>query len=117
MISFRPFLEGLGKTEIAGAPEGVDTLILAQAATEFEKPILVVMRDETRMRAAADRLSFIAPDLRQILLPAWDCLPYDRVSPNAQSVAGRLEALSALAAGIDGAAIVLTTIASVLQKV
>jgi transcription-repair coupling factor (superfamily II helicase) len=117
LISFRPFLEGLGNTEIAGAPEGVDTLILARAATEFEKPILVVMREETRMRAAADRLSFIAPDLRQILLPAWDCLPYDRVSPNAQSVAGRLEALSALAAGIDGAAIVLTTIASVLQKV
>ena len=29
--------------------------------------------------------------------PAWDCLPYDRVSPNAAVVAQRMTALSRLA--------------------
>lgn len=69
------------------------------------------------MRQAEERLAFIDPTLLTVTLPAWDCLPYDRVSPNAESVAGRLDALSALASGLDGACVVLTTVAAVLQKV
>ncbi|MDW3207539.1 MAG: transcription-repair coupling factor [Alphaproteobacteria bacterium] len=109
---------GPGRTVVAGAPEGADTLALAQIVRRSGGPVLAVMRDEGRMRQAAARLSFVDPDLEMILLPAWDCLPYDRVSPNAESVAGRLDALSELAAGIDGRmVVVLTTVASVLQKV
>ncbi len=117
MISFEKIGLGPGRTEIAGAPEGVDTLILAQAVMELEIPVLAVLREESRMRVTADRLRFIAPELRVIELPAWDCLPYDRVSPNAQSVAGRLDALSTLAAGVSGPCLVLTTVSSILQKI
>nr|WP_319637318.1 transcription-repair coupling factor [Pacificispira spongiicola] len=106
-----------GRVDMAGAPEGADSLIFADAARAHDAPVLIVMRDESRMHQVAERLSFVAPDIRQYVLPAWDCLPYDRVSPNAESVAHRLDTLSSLAAGISGQAIVLTTISSVLQRV
>lgn len=108
---------GAGRTYLAGVPDGADTLALAAAVKDLKVPVLAVFRDETRMRLAAERLAFIAPEARVLRLPAWDCLPYDRVSPNAEAVAARLDALSRLASGVEEETLVLTTIAAVLQKV
>ena len=44
---------------------------------------LVICRDGPRMAALARALSFFAPDIEVLEFPAWDCLPYDRVSPHA----------------------------------
>ena len=48
--------------------------------------------------------------------PAWDCLPYDRVSPNAGVVAQRMTALSRLARvkGRDKPSVLLTTVNAAL---
>ncbi len=48
------------------------------------------------MRAA---LAVMAPGVVVLDLPAWDCLPYDRVSPNPEILARRMSTLAALAAG------------------
>jgi transcription-repair coupling factor (superfamily II helicase) len=34
-------------------------------------------------------LGFAAPDIPVLTLPGWDCLPYDRVSPSADTSARR----------------------------
>ncbi|MGO7624167.1 hypothetical protein ACC687_39630, partial [Rhizobium ruizarguesonis] len=54
-----------------------------------------------------------------LTLPAWDCLPYDRVSPSAATSARRLAALGGLLAPRKKphAAIVLVTANAMLQKV
>ncbi len=44
-------------------------------------------------------LAFFAPATAVLTLPAWDCLPYDRVSPNPDISARRMATLAALAAG------------------
>ncbi len=51
--------------------------------------------------------------------PAWDCLPYDRVSPHAGVVAQRMTTLSRLARlkGRDRPGVVLTTVNAALQRV
>ena len=51
--------------------------------------------------------------------PAWDCQPYDRVSPHAGIVAQRMTALSRLArvTGRDKPAVLLATVNAVLQRV
>ena len=51
--------------------------------------------------------------------PAWDCLPYDRVSPHAGVVAQRMTALSRLARlkGHDRPSVLLTTVNAALQRV
>src|SRR5690606_9377243 len=61
-------------------------------------------------------LRFFAPAIEQFDFPAWDCVPYDRVSPHAGIVAQRMATLSGLAARSAGPAVVLTTINAVLQR-
>ena len=66
------------------------------------------------MRAA---LRFFAPELPVLAFPAWDCLPYDRISPNGEIAAARMATLAALARGFDRPAAVLTTVNAATQRV
>ena len=70
------------------------------------------------MTAIADSMAFFAPWLEVLKLPAWDCLPYDRVSPSNQVIAERMEVLGRLAnrSSGDDPLLVLTTANAVLQK-
>jgi transcription-repair coupling factor (superfamily II helicase) len=70
------------------------------------------------MAAVRESLSFFAGGVEVIELPAWDCLPYDRVSPKSDIVASRIDALTKF---VDATAmqprIILTSVAALLQKV
>jgi transcription-repair coupling factor (superfamily II helicase) len=81
-----------GRTTVAGAPEGVDALALA-ALAEGHGDVLHLARDDARMSRMAEALAYFAPDVDIVRLPAWDCLPYDRVSPNADVESQRVTAL------------------------
>ena len=107
-----------------GAPEGQDARILAERAREAAKDQRVVFHialDDTRLDVLKDLLEFFAPDVQVIDFPAWDCLPYDRVSPSNDIVSKRVAALSDLLAWQQDdkyfPRIVLTTVNAALQKV
>jgi transcription-repair coupling factor (superfamily II helicase) len=100
---------------IAGAPEGFDALVLANLAGG-KRTVLFVARDDLRMARMAEILSFFAPDIERLEFPAWDCLPYDRVSPNGDIISRRIDTLTRLLEGKAGR-IVLTTVAALLQRV
>ena len=101
-----------------GAPEGFDALLLAQRRRDHRGSVLHVCRDDTRMARLAEALAFFAPDCEVVRFPAWDCLPYDRVSPNAEIVSERVATLARL---VEPAAkrprIVLTTVNALVQRV
>ncbi len=87
------------------APEGVDAWLLARlAAGEAVEgaasgwPQIFVCRDDARMARLEAALAFFAPGLEVVGLPAWDCLPYDRVSPHRDILARRIAALTRLMA-------------------
>ncbi|HVO14010.1 MAG TPA: transcription-repair coupling factor, partial [Alphaproteobacteria bacterium] len=106
-----------GRTTVAGAPEGVDALVLA-ALAEGHGDVLHLARDDARLSRMAEALAFFAPEVEVVRLPAWDCLPYDRVSPNADVESQRVTALARLAAGPAARPrIVLSTASAVLQRV
>ena len=111
---------------LAGVADGAEGLVLADlaraVAARADAPatsLLVVCRDGPRMAALARALGFFAPDLAVLEFPAWDCLPYDRVSPHAGFVAQRMTALSRLARvkGRDRPSVLLTTVNAALQRV
>ena len=106
---------------VGGAPEGRDAQLLAELARRADGPVLHVARDDARLAALAEALAFFAPDLPVLRFPAWDCLPYDRISPNAEISAARMAALAALADWADkGAApcaLILTTLNAATQRV
>ncbi|MFO1039126.1 MAG: transcription-repair coupling factor [Geminicoccaceae bacterium] len=107
-------------TLLANAYDGVEARWLADRLTRGQaSTILHVARDGQHVSALLPLLRFFAPGLDIVNLPAWDCLPYDRISPTATIMAERLTALGKLAAGQkpDRARLVLTTANAVLQKV
>jgi len=110
-------MTGSRHTTISGAPEGFDGYVLAEIA-RAGRTILFVARDDRRAAAVATALGFFGDDIELIHLPAWDCLPYDRVSPRPDIVARRIHALTTLATQDTETkpTIVLTTVAAVTQR-
>jgi transcription-repair coupling factor (superfamily II helicase) len=102
---------------IYGAPEGFDALLLQRRACEHDGPLLHVSRDDARFARLADMLAFFAPGLEVVRFPAWDCLPYDRVSPNAAVVSERIAALARLLEKRTAPLLVLTTVNALVQRV
>ncbi len=101
---------------VAGAPEGFDArLILAELAKG--QPVLHVARDDKRLAALQSALAFFAPAVPVFVYPAWDCLPYDRMSPNTDISAARMATLAALVHGMPGQFILLTTLSAATQRV
>ncbi|MBT8425498.1 MAG: transcription-repair coupling factor, partial [Silicimonas sp.] len=101
---------------ISGAPEGYDARILIG---ELEKSgaVLHVARDDKRMAAMAEALEFFAPHVPVLQFPGWDCLPYDRVSPNLDISAARMATLAGLVHGMPSSFILLTTLNAATQRV
>src|SRR3954471_20617859 len=92
------FLAKIKATVLHGVPEGYDALVLAERACGASRDsTLHVARDELRLTALAEAVAFFAPEVEIITIPAWDCLPYDRVSPNAEVMARRIDAFTRLA--------------------
>ncbi len=102
---------------IYGAPEGYDALLLARRRAEHKGAVLHVARDDTRMARLHEALAFFAPEYEIVRFPAWDCLPYDRVSPNPAIVSERIAALARLIEPSDRPRIVLTTVNALVQRV
>jgi transcription-repair coupling factor (superfamily II helicase) len=116
---------------LAGVPDGVEGLVVADLARAIAAgknapaiSLAVICRDGPRMAALARAIAFFAPDIKVLEFPAWDCLPYDRVSPHPAVVAQRVMTLARLSRvtidpnlGRDHPAVLLTTVNAVLQRV
>src|SRR5471030_221232 len=115
--------QALTLAQVADGAEGLVLVDMARAvAARSNAPAIslaVICRDGQRMAALTRALAFFGPDILTMEFPAWDCLPYDRVSPNAAVVAQRMTALARLARvkGRDKPAVLLTTVNAVLQRV
>ncbi|GIL38495.1 transcription-repair coupling factor [Roseiterribacter gracilis] len=102
---------------LAGAPDGYDARLLVELAKQRPGGWVHVATDDGRMARLAAGVAFFAPELEVIEFPAWDCLPYDRVSPNPDIIAGRVDALTRLLREPTAPRLVLTTVNAVLQRV
>ncbi len=109
---------------VFGAPEGQDARFLserAQALSAEKKILLHIALDDARAAVLEELIGFFAPEIEVVVFPAWDCLPYDRVSPNADIAGQRVSALCRI---LDWQSeekflprIVLTTVNAVTQRV
>jgi transcription-repair coupling factor (superfamily II helicase) len=111
---------------LAGITDGAEGLVvadLARAVAAGANPpaisVAVFCRDGSRMAMLSRALAFFAPDIEVLEFPAWDCLPYDRVSPHAAIVAQRMMTLASLSRvkGREHPAVLLTTVNAALQRV
>ncbi len=105
------------KITVGGAPEGFDARLLADLLRERAGPVVHIARDDKRLEELRKALEFFAPDLPVFVFPAWDCLPYDRISPNHDVSAARMATLATLAEGFQAPFLLLTTINAATQRV
>ena len=102
---------------LSSVAEGFDAFLLNSFAYQ-NKDILYIVSDGVELARTADLLQFINPKLQVLRFPAWDTVPYDRVSPNINIVAERINTLSELAANPTPkhSRVVIASVGSVLQK-
>lgn len=107
----------------SGVPEGFDARVIAdltKTARTADQPglHLHIARDDRRLEQLVTALAFFAPDIKVIAIPAWDTVPYDRTSPNAEIVSRRITGLGKLVIGTrKDATVVITTVNAALQRV
>ncbi|WP_323775626.1 transcription-repair coupling factor [Leisingera sp.] len=102
---------------MGGAPEGFDARLILKEVQKSGAPVLHVARDDKRMEALRSALAFFAPEMPVFAFPGWDCLPYDRVSPNADISAARMATLAALVHQMPKQFVLLTTLNAASQRV
>jgi len=103
-----------------GIPEGQEAFILRDRATAAHADGAVAMHialDEARIATIAELLNFFAPEIDVLAFPAWDSLPYDRVSPQGDIIGRRVATLSALSQKITRPTVVLTSVNAITQRV
>ncbi|MDO9412700.1 MAG: transcription-repair coupling factor [Pseudolabrys sp.] len=115
--------KALTLSQVADGAEGMVLADLARAVSARANApaisLCVICRDGQRMAALSRALSFFGPELQVLEFPAWDSLPYDRVSPNGGVTAQRMTTLSRLARveGRDRPSVLLTTVNAMSQRV
>ena len=108
---------------IVNVPDGMQPVVLARLVEERLKAApdagvcaVFVARDGRRLERVAEILKQLMPGHAVLTLPAWDCLPYDRVSPNGVTIAARMTTLAALTSEATRGAIVLTAVNALVQR-
>src|SRR6056297_2183648 len=102
---------------MGGAPEGFDARLVLAEAEKHGGAVCHVARDDRRLAQMRDALRIFAPDMPVFLFPGWDCLPYDRVSPNPDISAARMATLAALTHAMPAQYVLLSTMTAATQKI
>ncbi|CDP50484.1 Transcription-repair coupling factor [Devosia sp. DBB001] len=108
---------------ISNVPDGMQPIALARLVEERLKAdpdapaaAVFVARDGRRLQRMAETLAQLMPGHPILTVPAWDCLPYDRVSPNTVTIADRMKTLAALTDGSAKGAVILTAVNALVQR-
>ena len=115
-ILSREFYSDISKINDFGeVPEGSEPLLINEISENSNNNILIIARDLKRYQQLKDGLEFfLNKDI--LFYPQWDCVPYDRISPNKLITSKRLETLSRLSNEKDKSRIILTTIQASCQR-
>ncbi len=98
-------------------PGGMDSFVLSRYLKAFpDKSFVYVVQNETRMVQVQNSLEFIGSQHQILTFPAWDCLPYDRVSPRSEIMSQRMKVLSELTTSLRPNCLI-TTARAITQRV
>ena len=106
-----------GNIQLSSVVDGSEVFVLGELA-KTKGRVLHIALDDAKMVGTARLLEFFFPEVEVVTFPAWDSIPYDRVSPNGDVVSRRIKALSRIVAqGDNKNQIVITTVNAAVQKI
>lgn len=111
-------ISALENCTISSVPDGYDAFLLAKLWEKVKHDILYIVSDGISLENTANILSKLRPEAEILKFPAWDTVPYDRVSPNINVVAVRVNTLSALAQNptAEKPRIIITSAGAAIQR-
>ncbi len=112
-----PALKSRETVTFASIPDGMVGKVLGELAVGNSERLVFVARDGQRLAEVERAIHFFAPGVEVLDFPAWDCVPYDRASPNPGVVSTRMATLAALHGTARKPQIVMTTVNAILQRV
>src|SRR5659263_28780 len=84
------------------ASNNADALLLAELGRRgkaINKVTAIVTADAADAQRLIDEIAFFAPELRCVLFPDWETLPYDSFSPHQDLISERLATLWRISQG------------------
>ena len=100
---------------ISSLPAGLDAQFILKNFKETNKNLLFICRNDRRLEAVKAALLFFDPNLNFMTIPAWDCAPYETISPNPRLVSERLASLVNIVKKSARKALYLTTLNAAAQ--
>ena len=85
-------------------PPQLRALILSGIAAHLDRPLLAILSSERDAEDLVDDISLFTD--RVLLLPAWETLPFEHISPNVVTMAQRARARHALRPSEPGVVVV-----------
>ena len=101
---------------ICSIVKDAEAFAIKALAEKTNKNLLCILSDGLSLRQAYETLRYIAPNLSVLTFPAWDTVPYDRVSPNPNILSERISTLAKLTFKSAPKHVVLASIGAVIQK-
>ena len=99
------------------SPPGLLATRLAAAFNDARRPTCYVALSESAADEIAAAVSALFPDLPLLVLPPWDCLPYDRVPPSPHCMGRRMDALRIWRETGGAPKLLVTSLEAMLQRV
>ncbi len=100
----------------AAAQTPAAAVAMALAASAGRGVSVHIASSERRAEEIGRALAGLTTSVEVLVLPPWDCLPYDRASPSRDVMGRRMRTLRALASKAVGPRIVVTSPEALVQK-
>jgi transcription-repair coupling factor (superfamily II helicase) len=98
-------------------PPGFVATRLEASIRSSGRSLCYVALSEHAAQKIADAFAALFPSVQFIILPPWDCLPYDRVPPSRHCMGRRMDALRIWNTPGDKPRLLLTSIDATLQRI
>jgi transcription-repair coupling factor (superfamily II helicase) len=98
-------------------PPGFVATRLAALLRRSGKSLCYVALSEGAAVKMAEAVSALFPEIELIILPPWDCLPYDRVPPSRHCMGRRMDALRIWSMPNGAPRLLLTSLDATLQRI
>lgn len=90
--------------------------LIEPARAAAGRGLLYAASSERRADEIGRALRQFAPDVEVLVLPPWDCLPYDRASPSRECMGRRMAVLARLAESPNGPRVLVASAEALMQR-
>ena len=110
-------LSSRNNVEIYPVVEDSYSYLLSQLSLH-NKRLMFIANDDAKLSIIARQIEFFNSQIKVIILPSWDSMPYDRISPNVSNLIQRLDSLCQLSRLNEESnnAILLVGVNSLIQR-